>query len=1663
MFPAFEEAPGAYRSVSIVWDEFSIPQDDSKTICLVIQSTTEPRPWTDSSRKWLPKEEECGDWELRFVGISEVRQRQPFRHLGIVYSRHGGCNFQHWWKSSTEETLPVRKPPTWHLSSVTNEKLNNWRLCVYIRKNRFITTELRNEVLGACGGQSKVTCEACHVPLIVTPPLKKRKCCTFKCGRKIRYKCPSDGCTTAICKRHCEDLMDSENSPCTVPPLSNSDSFDSSDEESTTSSDASQLDLLVNDSCSDESREEEPTLSQIQQALRSSKLSDQMWAAEAMKSLRETAFVCAENYGMDSADVDVTECVTEERQYLMTDDLSVNVPTTNSGQEPITGAVNQGEYAEHRMSNHALLNTYGTCLLRKNSRLTGSLAQQAFLQRQVATTEGESIPLIHPEAMIFSSLFPFAALDGSPIGALPAAMLQSDVMLRKYGMADLHDHYRTRLKSPALLASADPKYHFFVFDALANFSLRGADSRLILQRGFAESQGSGGVRLTGNKEPIFDSDHVESRAVVNKLAATIGERMPTYFYTHTCSMRTHFGMRHLYEWITGEEVMHLHCKETTEHDQAHWQKSLLDSSGTYLLRAWVEILQIWVMHITKSPDMPMGVVDGFWGRLELQDPHQKGNLPHMHAAITTNDDLTIEEGIMAAADRIRGFVDDMVRPEEQERMMEEGIFESPESVNELKDFLRKVLPHKHRRRCYVITKRTGENGPEVKKACKVTDNWNSSENKSEHSFIRVPIKHSQEAIEVMQAIGVAAATPVNHPEGKEVEFVPLLHWLDPIKHIPPSHGDEGIISPVIGVLVAINPNTDNCQLTSGYFISRYLAKYISKIDECGRIYVTPPKSLSDPGSFDIDGKTVLNTKISSNKFNQQEQASKTSTEKHSKGLAINVVDVYLKVFGYPSIITDLRTVKISTDTFENRAARERKRKPIHAVQKAHRGPQTVALTPMNSVPPHHARKVAAALPVWRQFRSTQVQKMFDDLHSPLVPDSVTRFGFRPPELQFIMHQIKYHRWFKEVPLQRMTLDANGNAVFKHIQGLAAVLTHCRESLSVSPDLTETDWITGNSKSLRVRAAALEEILLYLQEAPLSIFHQNSNIAANSIKRRILQMFIDINHAHMWINNGIIPHGPDTHQPLPLHKRRYEIMCHRFVCEPQHKLLPTPWMNQARPTQPQRFLVHLLLSFGAFIDEYDLFSCGSLRSSFVRAKLLDPSNPEVSAIAVMRKYFMLQLKYLPCGTPTFDRYCCAAFNTISTFFQSNVMHSDEMPSVLYRRLRKETGQRVKEFAIRKQTTFIHRILCELSTAGIVPIPTQKQCMEATFEAPLSWDITNLNQPSSQPSASYLEQKKLLAFGKSCIDQYAQSATKTPPSSTCVVGAGGVGKTTCAQILVLYARTQGCNVGGTTLMSERAQELGLEHWNKDLCVPACNMYETTPGKLAEKMLASLYRQPERMEYHRTCDVCFIDEMGPIPAEYWSARDITLRNITGSSLPNGGCLDIVTFDHLQVHPVNGTHPLLSPFIVSTYHFKRLQQSVRAAAHKGWMRLQQITRLSPNLLSNSIIENEWVSLFVEHVGAVESDEEVPRDALFVYGKNSPIRLHQSRVIERLRGHADVLFSISVDLERNFQGRFTDATPRASGLLDKKLREQHTLPLFSHEHNITESRASSRQDWIIH
>ena len=389
-----------------------------------------------------------------------------------------------------------------------------------------------------------------------------------------------------------------------------------------------------------------------------------------------------------------------------------------------------------------------------------------------------------------------------------------------------------------------------------------------MRRGFTQdTTGQSGVTFRGNKEPLFDTEHVDARPVVNKLAAAINEDKPTYFYTHTCSMKTHFGMKHLWKWIESEELMNCLPRNVNNiQEEAGLRLSIVDSAGVLALRVWMEMIHIWILYITKSPDKPLGDVTKYLFRLELQDA--QANLPHLHSLLWTNDDIDTEEGLATAVDRIRGYINDIVRPEEAEAYKKSGIFDSDEDIWRFLDMMATILPHKHLRRCYVAMKSENSEDKEIKLQCKVTDNWKSNPNKGQHSFIKVHVNHSQDAIAVLQKVGLARP-PVPNGKTQRLELDPLIDELKATVHIPPAHGNEGIIYPVSGTLSARNPNTDNLKFTTGYFLSRYLAKYILSIDLYNTIDISPPTPIGFPDTYNIRGQELLNTKITSNKILQQ--------------------------------------------------------------------------------------------------------------------------------------------------------------------------------------------------------------------------------------------------------------------------------------------------------------------------------------------------------------------------------------------------------------------------------------------------------------------------------------------------------------------------------------------------------------------------------------------------------------------------------------------------------------------------------------------------------------------------------------------------------------------------------------------------------------------------
>ena len=1631
-----------YKNIHRSWDDFPGVNSlsDCVTIVIIVRKAASPRR---SARVPRFLHSEKKDWELRYIALSERAAAGLQLHCwkGSYYMRHGGTLNTCWWRVGKGCTFPMKMGEDWTINSL-GENLKHWTVCVYVKRCKAQTDLLRQQVLGACGGQSKALCQEHNFPLICSVPEKDFVCC-YKgetiCKATCHYTCPSEDCVVSLCKFHLR-YLDVVSSPTHLQAVDKAKykrivSRRRRKGTSGTTSDDSRAG--ARNQTFDSPRTGIPLFEETDYS------TEDLHQEHNNDTLLDDTFVLDPGVGMD--DIPYVEGDADADMFDV--DLCKNdIPTTNASMEPCFSDISGHDQNVSTITNHALLNCYGSCLIRRNRKLTGTIAQRGFLQRLVASHKGDTIPLIYPEAMLFSDIFYADNGNGAIIGALPAALLHGDMVLRQNGMASLQDTYRTRLMSPGLLTSTNPKYHFWAFDALANFSMRGCDSRVILRRGFAELQDNGGVRFRGVKEPIFDSEHVESRSLVSRISASIGERFPTYFYTHTCSMRTHFGMRLLWKWLMSDDLVEKECPEVTSSEIHDWRTSIIDGAGTYLLRVWMELIEIWLLYLTKSPDIPAGVIDAYVARMEFQGSYDdalkiisKGNLPHLHSLLTTRDNLQTEKGLMAALQRIRGSVDDIIQPSEEQSYFEKGIFSNKQEMEDFRSTMQRFLDHKHHRRCFVLQKDPLTGNHELRKVCKVANNWVLTDESGLHTFVDMPVNHTQEAIRVMIKIGVAQDTATTFTDDEVLEFIPLVDFLSARKHVPPSMGKDGIMSPVLGVLVAINPNSDNCQLANGYFVARYLAKYVIKIDEYHVIKIQPPSNHpADRTSFPVSSNMLHNTKITTNRIAQKQDLDRGYSVKQRNALGINVCDVYMKIFNYPTVYTNLRHVRYSTDTYENRAATMRRLKPIDRIINQ-LNLQSHALTAVETVPAHHARCHNNQTPQWRHFTPSQVRKAFDDLYSPLSMDPVTLFGLRPPELRFVMHQKYYHRWFLCEPLVHRYYDSNKKKVVsKRLVSFPEQIQFCILHFRARLPLYNTIWVSAATRSIRVRYAALSEIQAYLAEAPLEVFSDDAGVA-NNAKQATVRMFRVLEEAANYVHRGNNPLiGPVSQQQISLFRR----LALEFVCEGKETFLPTPWTASVRPTQSTRFLLHLLLGYGAFVDEYSLFQTGSLRHAFIAARLLDETDQIGSANKLMYKYFVSELKTLPAGTPTFDRYTCLAYYTIHDFFTSSTLYTDEIPSVLYCRLAQQTTEKCASFSDNRKKQLVTTLHNKLEAAGINPLPSVDSLLTATIPNPLHWDISNLTKPAGQPVQSYEEQSAILLRAQNQIHAYLSPANSCP-QSLCFVGGGGVGKTTSAIITVLYARSQGLTINATALVSERAQELGVPHLNSDFGIPKVDLSRTTPGQIAERTISSLYKTPEKLEFHRTVDVELVDEMGPIAAEIWSARDIALRYIRNSCKPNGGKLDIVTFDHLQSYPIQGTHPLLSPFITTTYRFFRLHESVRAANSAPWRRIQAITRLPPDRLASPVTEQEFVNLLTTHCRFVPTENLAPSSALFVYGRNAPVRLLQARLQRRKANTPGVVISRSDDQECNFEGRYVRAKPTTTKSLDRKVREHSELLLF--------------------
>ena len=200
---------------------------------------------------------------------------------------------------------------------------------------------------------------------------------------------------------------------------------------------------------------------------------------------------------------------------------------------------------------------------------------------------------------------------------------------------------------------------------------------------------------------------------MNKLASAIGEKMATFFYTHTCSMREHIVMKHLKQYLDSEDAMAdmadtlgISVEDLSDADCDKLHEDLISSSCSLIVRTWDNIFDIWIHYICESPEQPVGNI--FWKFIRKELQARRANVNHGHLIFWCREDNGTAEGRMKLLEKIRASMHNLVTHAEAQAMLSDGTLSSIEELWDILEGLKQKLTHKHHRRCAVPVQAKGD-------------------------------------------------------------------------------------------------------------------------------------------------------------------------------------------------------------------------------------------------------------------------------------------------------------------------------------------------------------------------------------------------------------------------------------------------------------------------------------------------------------------------------------------------------------------------------------------------------------------------------------------------------------------------------------------------------------------------------------------------------------------------------------------------------------------------------------------------------------------------------------------------------------------------------------------------------------------------------------------
>ncbi len=1181
------------------------------------------------------------------------------------------------------------------------------------------------------------------------------------------------------------------------------------------------------------------------------------------------------------------------------------------------------------MGTSVLFNKCGSMLVRRQSRLEASRRERNLMERVVSRKDIGTVPLVYLEGVLFPSIFWRLSHsgDGGILGSIPTSLFCQHETRKQYCVASMADHAKTRLKSIGNSAGNNPQYLSFLFDSLANGAIEGHDTRIVLSRGFESCMGPAGMRLRDKDDDLY-TDGIDNRQNVHNLCASEREQPSTLFLTLTCNQSRHFGVRKIKNYIDSGEALENYkaylkrefpsMRPLSAVAVEEVKLSLNEAGRNLIVRHWLEVKRFLLEYLLNSPELPAGKIRKLFARDEYQE--DKGNLSHVHMLLTLEKDYNDPEGRKVIQSIVRGFVDDIVTDDEVEDLITEGILKDHYDYRDMKAEARTFLPHTHSSRCL---RRVGTGDDDLQ--CRVPDTRYISSDVSGFYEACLPVNHNKQSSDILERLGLMT---INENQ----ESVPQRDFLKARRIYAPARFGEGNITPVVGRLFAATRSTMNVQICTSHGTTRYVVKYVIKIDENN--YVAFSSKAGEPG-LKAEKVFLHNTKITSSAVNEKKRLDTGRDRNKPRGRAIAVTEMMQIILGKPQAFCNIEFTKVATLPLGERAGFVRSTPNDRFEQLVNDGKVPANKDSFDFMVPIVKFRLTK-LPFYRRHTDSQIMMLKDQMVSKVTLDAIFVFGIRPPELVFFDKVEWYFRYF----------ERSKTSVLSKKTGLCDLLFRT--------PLSKSAFIDGLGHRIRIRCTAIPMLEVLLAEPDMR--ERFAPGKANPVLD-ILDK-ICLYHKAVGITVGVEGASEGQSSPLSINSQKeWKHLQTMYVSYyDASKALPVVVFSNVRPKNACKFTIHLLLSMGHFVTERDLWLGTSIRGAFVKARLVPDRNgpcTDADVDKLLQYWIEDQLKNYPIGSSLMDEYIVGAHEILQSVLIHDVLPLNEIPPVMYTALVRHSDQKIDAYLHDCKTALVEATLKTLDEAYCDHdnvLPTAHDLMNATKQRHLTSQEWNpvLPQTTSQSHASFEEQNRVQHDLMSRVDEY-----RTPgaglPKNMLIAGPPGVGKTHCLSHSVCYGLSRGLYVMTTALLVERAFLLGGKHLHMLFKLRVRD--RGTPHRLAELAVIALQKNVEFLVMLRRLDVLFIDECGQVSAEVLSILDIILRKVRDSNLFMGGILIIGTIDQVQLRPIQGLPFLLSPYVLTTFRMRVLEHYVRCADCEV---LQSLNGIARNLSVERIIRTE-------------------------------------------------------------------------------------------------------------